>query len=111
MALLYTNENYPLPAVEALRKLGHDVLTSQDAGQANQRIPDEGVLEFAVSQQRTLITLNRRHFVRLHQLKPEHSGIIVCTVDSDFAGQAARIDSAIRNATSLAGILIRINRA
>ncbi len=32
MARLYTNENFPLPVVETLRKLGHDVLTIQETG-------------------------------------------------------------------------------
>lgn len=30
MARLYANENFPLPVVEALRRLGHDVLTIQE---------------------------------------------------------------------------------
>jgi hypothetical protein len=32
MARLYSNENFPLPVVEKLRALGHDVLTVQEAG-------------------------------------------------------------------------------
>ena len=32
MARLYANENFPLPVVEELRHLGHDVLTMQEAG-------------------------------------------------------------------------------
>jgi hypothetical protein len=110
LARLYANENFPLPAVEALRELGHDVLTSHDADRANRKIPDEEVLKYAVSQGRALLTLNRKHFVRLHQSNSAHFGIIVCTVDSDFKGQANRIDSAILGATSLDGALIRVNR-
>ncbi len=34
MAHLYGNENFPLPVVEALRRLGHEVLTSHEAGNA-----------------------------------------------------------------------------
>lgn len=34
MARLYANENFPLPAVEVLKNLGHDVLTMLEAGQA-----------------------------------------------------------------------------
>ena len=30
MARLYANENFPLPVVNELRRLGHDVLTTQD---------------------------------------------------------------------------------
>ena len=77
MARLYSNENFPLPAVEVLRELGHDVLTSHDAGRSNRKISDEEVLEYAPSQDRALLTLNRKHFVRLHKTKPKHSGIFV----------------------------------
>jgi hypothetical protein len=111
LARLYANENFPLPTVEALRALGHDVLTSHDADRANRRIPDEEVLSYAVSQGRALLTLNRKHFVKLHQVKPEHSGIIVCTVDADFNGQANRIHSQIVEVPRLDGVLIRVNRS
>jgi hypothetical protein len=67
MARLYANENFPLPAIEELRRLGHDVLTSYESGRAGQAVPDEDVLAFAVAEARILITLNRKHFVRLHQ--------------------------------------------
>lgn len=40
----YANENFPMPVVERLRELGHDVLTARDAGNAGQGIPDEDVL-------------------------------------------------------------------
>ena len=41
IARLYANENFPLPVVIALRELGHDVLTTRDAGKANDAIPNE----------------------------------------------------------------------
>ena len=50
MASFYANENFPLPTVEALRRLGHDVLTSLEAGRANQRLDDQEVLTFAASE-------------------------------------------------------------
>jgi hypothetical protein len=40
MAQLYSNENFPLPAVEELRLLGHDMLTIQETGKANQAMAD-----------------------------------------------------------------------
>lgn len=110
MARLYSNENFPLPSVEKLRELGHNVLTSYESGKAGQAIPDEDVLAFSVKEQRTLLTLNRKHFIRLHSLKPEHFGIIVCTFDPDFAALAERIHSAVSSEESIAGKLIRINR-
>ncbi len=73
MTSIYANENFPLPAVNELRRLGHDVLTTYESGKAGQAIPDENVLEFACSQGRVLLTLNRKHFIRLHMNRPAHS--------------------------------------
>lgn len=109
MPRLYANENFPLPVVEELRRRGHDVLTIHETGRGGQRVPDEQVLALAAADRRAVITHNRRHFVRLHQ-QTAHAGIIACTFDADFAGQAARIDQAIAQHESLAGQLIRVNR-
>ena len=109
MADLYANENFPLPIVAELRKMGHDVLTTVEAGKANQAIPDEEVLEFARLQNRAVLTLNRKHFVRLHESHGAHAGIIVCTVDLDFSAQAARINNLLRAAGNISGKLIRVN--
>jgi hypothetical protein len=110
LARLYANENFPRPVVEELRQLGHDVLTSQDAGNADRAVPDQEVLAFAVSTRRTLLTINRKHFIRMHRADPNHEGIIVCTFDLDFTGQAVRIDAVLANHPNLAGQLIRVNR-
>ncbi len=110
MAKLYADENFPQPAVEALRELGHDVLTTSDAGQAGQAISDEAVLAFAAQEQRIVITFNRKHFIRLHHEQPDHAGIIVCTVDVDFAALAQRIHVAIQAQPKMAGQLTRVNR-
>lgn len=110
MVRLYANENFPLPVVAELRHLGHDVLTMSDAGQAGRSVPDEDVLGFAGREQRALLTLNRRHFVRLHEERSDHAGIIVCTFDPDFAGQAQRIHALLQSNGRLAGRLIRVNR-
>jgi len=110
MARFYSNENFPLPVVVELRRLGHDVLTSLDAGRANQRVPDDLVLTFATAQGRALLTVNRRHFIRLHQQGAHHAGIIACTVDADYLGQAERIQAEVAKLDSLVGQVIRINR-
>jgi hypothetical protein len=110
MAYLYTNENFPLKATMALRSLGHDVLTSQEAGQANQAVADAEVLRFATARGRALLTINRRDFIRLHRINPVHAGIVVCTQDPDTQGQAERIHKAIRALDSLAGQLVRVYR-
>ena len=62
MARLYADEQYPYPVVEFLRALGHDVLTVQEAGRANQGIPDSDVLAFATSSNRAILTQNRKYF-------------------------------------------------
>jgi predicted nuclease of predicted toxin-antitoxin system len=110
MAQLYANENFPQPVVEELRRLGHKVLTTQEAGEAEKSVPDEQVLAFATAAGRILVTLNRKHFIHLHNTNSDHAGIIVCTFDSDFAGQALRIHTAIGSKAQLSGELIRINR-
>ncbi len=110
MARFYSNENFPQGAVEELRNLGHDVLTSLEAGKANQRIPDLDVLSLATSDNRTLMTLNRKHFIKLHVFNDCHTGIVVCTQDVDFASLAKRIHDAAAAHGPLAGILVRVNR-
>ncbi|MBW2078656.1 MAG: DUF5615 family PIN-like protein [Deltaproteobacteria bacterium] len=110
MAHLYSNENFPLPVVDELRRLGHDVLTIQETGNARQSLPDEAILDFASAEGRAVLTLNRKHFIQLHNSKPNHAGIIVCTFDPDFMNQACRIDTAIKAQPDLSGQLIRVNR-
>jgi hypothetical protein len=110
MARLYSNENFPLPVVQKLRALGHDVLTIQESGKADQALPDDEVLKFANAENRAVLTINRRHFIGLHRKEPAHAGTIVCTFDADFAGQAERIHKAIGGQNSLNGRLIRVNR-
>ena len=111
MARLYTNENFRRRIVEALRTIGHDVLTSFEAGNANLGIPDDEVLDFARANNRIVVTFNRKDFIQLHKQNSNHSGIIVCTEDKDYRGLANRIDeviSSLNNNTE--NQLIRINR-
>ena len=111
MAGCYANENFPLPVVEALRELGHNLLTTYESGKAGQAIPDEDILAFATGESRIIHTLNRRHFIRLHQTTPDHSGIIVCTYDPDFEALAGRIHQALQSYSDWTGRLLRINRS
>ena len=108
MARLYADEDFPYPVVLELRRLGHDVLTVQEAGKAGQK--DEAVLDGARTDGRAVLTHNRRDFIHLHYKEPIHAGIVVCRVDLDFKSLAARVDTAIRSEPELAGRLIRINR-
>lgn len=110
MASFYANENFPRRTVEALRGLGHDVLTTLEAGNAGQAIPDHEVLEFATRSGRAVLTLNRRDFIRLHRSGISHAGIVVCSEDADIAAQAARVHDAVSLLPSLADQLIRVNQ-
>ena len=110
MARLYTNEHFPAKVVKKLRELEHDVLTIFEAGNAGQRIPDDQVLAYATNNARAVVTINRRDFMRLHHLYPDHAGIIICTEDPDVTGQALRIHEAITHEGLLQGKLIRIYR-
>ena len=110
MAKFYAKENFPLAAVESLRHLGHDVLTTAEHGKAGQAIPDADVLGFAITETRILMTLNRRHFIRLHADTPDHEGIIVCTIDSNFEALAQRIHDAVKGQSKMTGQLFRVNR-
>ena len=110
MARLYADENFPWPVVELLRAEDHDILTILETGFAGVAVPDEEVLRTASALNRAVLTLNRRDFVRLHLENPEHSGIVVCTVDRDFAALAQRIHDAVSTFAELDGRLVRINR-
>jgi len=86
-------------------------LTTHEAGKSNQCIPDEEVLSFAISEERAVLTFNRKDFFRLHRLNSAHSGIIACTEDGDFLALANRIHEAIvAYSEDLKSQLIRVNR-
>jgi Domain of unknown function (DUF5615) len=111
MAKFYANENFRRPVVKALQNLGHDVLTTLEAGNANQGISDEEVLEFAKAKNRIVLTFNRKHFIRLHRHNPNHAGIMVCTEDKDPVALANRIQDAIlEQGEVFDNQLVRINR-
>jgi predicted nuclease of predicted toxin-antitoxin system len=107
---LYADEQFPHPAVQRPIAKGFDVLTVQEAGKANQKIPDPEVLAFATSQGRAVITQNRRDFIALHNQSQAHAGIVVCTKNLDWDSFAAEIERTLAGKTSLIGELIRVNR-
>ncbi|MEM9483443.1 MAG: DUF5615 family PIN-like protein [Cyanobacteria bacterium P01_F01_bin.116] len=108
MAAFYANEQFPRRVVEFLRSLDHDVLTVQEAD--NRGLSDDQVLAFATSQNRTVLTLNRQDFIKLHRADSNHAGIIVCSRDDDWQRQANRIHKAVGLCDSLADQLIRVNK-
>lgn len=110
MVRFYADEQFPFPVVQLLRALGHDVLTVQEAENADQAIPDEEVLAFAISQERSILTINRVDFIRLHRHDSNHFGIIVCTNNRNWEQFAARIDKTVTAEEPLQGKLIRVVR-
>ena len=81
MAVFYANEQFPRRVVELLREFNHDVLTVQEAD--NRGLSDEKVVAFAVSQRRAVLTLNRKDFIKLHNLNSRHCGIVICSRDDN----------------------------
>jgi hypothetical protein len=96
--------------VDALRRLGHDVLTAQQAGQAQKQIPDPDVLAYAVSLGRAVLTINRWDFIEMHKRTARHAGIVVCTDDVDVAALTQRIHQALLAEPTLDTKLIRVNK-
>ena len=73
--------------VRLMRGLGYDILTSYEAGQANQKIPDDQVLNYATNLGRIILTENRQDFITLHHQIHHHSGIILYKADRDYEGK------------------------
>jgi Domain of unknown function (DUF5615) len=108
--LFYADENFPLDVITELRRLGHDILTAFEDERANQKISDEKVLERAIELGRAVLTINRIDFKRLHKSHENHSGILICTFDADFSGQAQRIDLACKDFSDIKGQLLLVYR-
>ncbi|MBN3898504.1 MAG: DUF5615 family PIN-like protein [Nostoc sp. NOS(2021)] len=108
MARLLADEQFPRKSVELLRTFGHDIITIQEADKAG--ISDDMVLDFAILENRAVLTINRRDFFKLHKIKPDHTGIIACKDDLDWNRLAINIDAVISTESTLIGKVIRVNR-
>jgi hypothetical protein len=91
--LLYADEDFSLPVVEQLRRLGLDVLTTQEDGR--QTTPDPAILARAHTLGRVVLTHNRRHFEALHRQGADHSSIVSATRDDDPSALVGRIHAAV----------------
>src|SRR5438309_6622484 len=105
--LFYADEDFALPVVIELRRLGHDVVTAPQDGLGS--AADIDILARAHSSSRVALTHNRRHFERLHKQGHPHSGIVSCTHDDDFFALAARVHRAA-SALSPGRWYLRVNR-
>ncbi|MEG3954504.1 DUF5615 family PIN-like protein [Microcoleus sp. herbarium2] len=106
MARLDADELFPRVAVELLRLMIHNIMTVQAAGKDNPKNPDEEVLAFTVSENRAVLTLNRRYFIRQHSLQSDHAGIIVCRGEDDVTRRVANLNQAISSLATLTGQVI-----
>lgn len=106
----YSNENFVFDMVKMLRQLGHTVITSYEAGQANQGIPDDEVINHATRNNLIVITFNRDDFIELHNNGVRHSGIVVCKTDRDYKGQVDCLHNYLQTQGSLVERLIRIRK-
>lgn len=110
MAKLLADENVPLRLVEALCRMGHDVVRVQDPDIASQGKSDDEVLQIATSLRRAVLTENAWDFVRLHRKSNAHSGIVTFTRDADIAALATRVQAELPESGELTGLLIRVRR-
>jgi len=53
---LFCDQNIPLETLDFLRSLGYDVLSTRDVGMS--RVDDEEVLQYAIREDRALLTFN-----------------------------------------------------
>jgi hypothetical protein len=104
----YANENLTTELVETLRQLGHDVLTSYEAGNANQGIPDDQVLTTATAAGRAVLTFNRDDFLTLHRSGIDHGGIVVCKDDSDIGTLGNVLHDYLTSQKTLQNRLLRV---
>ena len=104
----YANKNLATGLVEALRNLGYDVLTSYEAGNANQGISDEQVLVDAIVDQRCVITFNQDDFAALHRNGVDHMGTAVCQDDPERQQLAPVLHDYLTHQKTLRNRLIRV---
>lgn len=110
MVGFYANENLSRALVNELRRLGYDVLTSYEAGNANLKIPDDSVLTTATVNSRCVITFNRSDFVDLHRTGVDHKGIIICKDNVDHIAQASVVHNLIMKQKILQNRLFRVQK-
>lgn len=81
LKLLIDEDSQDKRLVKFLREAGHDVTTANEAGLMSQ--PDLAVLGYACLTNRVLLTLNCRDFEALHEVSPNHPGILAVYQDAD----------------------------
>lgn len=105
MASLLADENFEDAVVAELVALGHDVVTARAEGLSGSANPD--VFAHATAAGRAVLT-HDRDYHKLHKAGVAHAGIVYCSVDTDAAALAARINAALAATPAPAGKLVRV---
>ena len=86
---LLANENFPLDAVEALRKIGHDVTWIREDARGSQ---DEQVLARAQKEDRILVTFDKDFGELAFRSKlPATSGVILFRISAPSSQHVASV--------------------
>jgi predicted nuclease of predicted toxin-antitoxin system len=103
------DENFPRPAVEALRQAGFDVLW---IAESNPGAPDEAVLTLSISTERTLLTFDKDFGELAYRRRlPAHCGIVLFRLTPQSPDEAASLAvSAVQSQKSWAGYFSVITR-
>ena len=92
---IYTDEHVHADLAPALRRLGYDVVSCQEEGQANQSIDDEDQLIYAAQLGRAILSNNFTDFEDLdRQWKASnrhHAGIIVYSRSPTFTALLQKV--------------------
>ncbi|HZS00360.1 MAG TPA: DUF5615 family PIN-like protein [Chloroflexota bacterium] len=92
---LYTDEMIDIRVARALRGLGYDVESCQEAGRSNQGISDEAQLQYATAEGRAIFTFNFIDYLQLDALwkssSQRHAGIIVSAEIRDLGTLLRRV--------------------
>jgi len=94
VARIYSNENIPIQVVAELRRLGHDVLTSWEAGR---QTPPCRIWKFWLrGGRRPDFVVTQPPSLPRSPSTPnmDHAGIVLCTFDPKSSQLAQRIDAA-----------------
>ncbi|MEL7159461.1 MAG: DUF5615 family PIN-like protein [Bacteroidota bacterium] len=106
--ILLTDEDFDVPIAGRLRARGLDVVLLSELGLTNQGYDDKKVLQKATELGRTLVTYNRRDFRLLHELYPDHAGIIICKRNTPVTLLIDKIVALVESTPNPHGQLFRI---
>lgn len=88
LKLLLDEDSQAKPLIKLLQDAGHDVLTVNEIGFNGQ--PDPIILDYARQSDRLLLTHNCQDFENLHQVNPNHPGILAIYRDNDCTKNLSR---------------------